>query len=255
MCGRYVTVTKLKAIEKRFNLTTPQPNLFKKSVNVSHGVYAPVVAFWAKKKMYVINARSEGDHNKENDPKYTGAMGIIKKPMFRHAIRRKRCLVVVDAFLEGPKKERLSKPHLVYMRDGKRPFALAGIWDEWTDKDTGEIIQSFAIITTVPNKVTEAIGHHRSPVVLKEEDEQRWLDPELPLADATALLKPYDGTLMNAYPIDPAIKSPRAEGLDLLKPVGQRVIKEYDYELYDELRLEGMGESRARQRKNAEDED
>ena len=35
--------------------------------------------FWAKKKMYVVNARSEGDYNKENDPLYTGAKGIITK--------------------------------------------------------------------------------------------------------------------------------------------------------------------------------
>ena len=34
---------------------------------------------WAKKKMYLINARAEGDLNKENDLNYKGEMGILRK--------------------------------------------------------------------------------------------------------------------------------------------------------------------------------
>ena len=48
---------------------------------------------WAKKKTYWFNARAEGDRNKENDPRYLGAQGIIEKPAFRKAIRSQRCLV------------------------------------------------------------------------------------------------------------------------------------------------------------------
>ena len=86
MCGRYVTVTSVKAIEKRFQVTAgpgytdapPPPN-----TNVSHGDAAPVITgdqpaalqamqfgftpSWAKKQFYMINARSEGDHNADND--------------------------------------------------------------------------------------------------------------------------------------------------------------------------------------------
>ena len=79
-------------------------------------------------------------------PGYRGAMGILQKPMFRQSIRTRRCLVVADAFIEGPQREKLAKPYVVYARDGQRPFALAGIWDEWTDTGSGEIIRSFAII-------------------------------------------------------------------------------------------------------------
>ncbi len=66
--------------------------------------------FWAKRKMYFFNARSEGDYNKENDPNYTGSLGIVNKPAFRLSIRKKRCRIIADAFIEGPKKEKLSKP-------------------------------------------------------------------------------------------------------------------------------------------------
>ena len=52
--------------------------------------------------MYLINARKEGDHNRANDPSYSGAAGILQKPSFRKPIRSQRCLVLADGFIEGP---------------------------------------------------------------------------------------------------------------------------------------------------------
>ena len=107
---------------------------------------------WKQFETRWFNARSEGDKNKENDPKYKGRMGIDKKS-FKSQIRNKRCLVIADAFIEGTTTERLDKPFVVYLKNKVRPFAMAGIWDSWTDKETGEVINSFAIITTMNCKV------------------------------------------------------------------------------------------------------
>jgi putative SOS response-associated peptidase YedK len=270
MCGRYVTITKVKEVEKRFGVTATQPDLLQQTSNLGPGQLGPVITnddpkalqffkfgytpFWAKKQTYVINARSEGDQNPSDDPRFNGAKGIISKPMFRHAIRSKRCLVIADAFLEGPKQEKLSKPYCVYMRDGKRPFAFAGIWDEWTDPSSGEIIKSFAIITTPPNEVLTKLGHHRCPAILHPDEEKLWLDQDLPLSDITSLLRPFPADEMNAYPISADIKNPRNNGLHLLKPLGERIVPEYDYELFSEIKLEGMGAAPARQRRLFEDE-
>lgn len=268
MCGRYVVVSKLKVIEKRFRVQPLPTDLFHPSPNISIGNYGPVITnqdpnqlqlfqfgltpFWAKKPTYFFNARSEGDYNKENDIHYSGSMGIIQKPAFRHAIRQKRCLIVVDAFIEGSKKDRLNKPYLIYMREAQRPFALAGIWDNWTNKETGEIIHSFAIITTVANDLLQKIGHHRSPVILSQEHESEWLS-DIPLSEVTSLLRPYPAEELNAYPISPEIKNPKSKDFDLLKPIGERIYPEYDYEIYEQLKLEGMGMTRARMRKNEDD--
>lgn len=270
MCGRYVVVSSVVAIEKKFNVKAEQTELFQPNFNVGPGAYAPVITndkpdelqlfqfgltpSWAKKKMYLFNARSEGDNNKADDPAYRGAKGIISKPSFRKPIRSKRCLVIADCFYEGPKKERLSKPYVVYLREKKRPFAFAGIWDSWVDQETGEVSNGHSIITTVSNPLTQAIGHHRSPVILKESDYSTWLNTDLPLESATKLLEPYPAEEMNAYPVDPRIKNPRENDRDLIEPIGQRVFKEFDYEIHRELKLFGMGESTARTRKK-EDED
>ncbi len=266
MCGRYAVITKLKVIEKEFQIDVSEIlDRFELNPNVSTNDEALVITSdepkkaqlfrfgftpsWATKKTYVINARSEGNHNKENDPAYKGAKGIIEKPMFRKAIRSQRCLVIADAFVEGSTTKKLSEPYLVYRRHHKRPFAMAGIWDEWIDKQSGEITRSFAIITTPPTSLLQKIPHHRSPLILAEEDEGRWLDKDLPLSEVTAMMQPFDDHEFNAYPISTAIKSGRNKDVAVLKPVGKQLKKEFEYIFYQELELQGMGETTARKRK------
>ncbi len=205
--------------------------------------------FWASKRMYFFNARAEGDHNKDNDPTFRGAMGIINKPAFRKPIRSKRCLIIADAFIEGSKDKKLDEPHLVHLGKGERPFAFAGIYDEWVDKESGELVSSCAIITTVANDLLSLIPHHRSPVILSRKDEKRWLDPDLPLAEVTAMLQPYEAEKMNAYPIDKAIKHPRAQGVELISPKGAPLRSDTELVKEQELVLQGMGWSRARERR------
>jgi putative SOS response-associated peptidase YedK len=267
MCGRYVTISQVQAVEKRFNVHVSSDVAveWKSNANVSHGERAPVIAHdapgavqlfqfgltprWAQKQFYMVNARSEGDHNPDDDPRYTGAMGILNKPMFRQSIRERRCLVIADAFIEGPKEERLKRPYVLYPKHGETPFALAGIWDEWADPASGEVIRSFAIITTVANRILQRIGHHRSPVVIDPEQERTWMDPNTPLAEATAMLRPIPDQWLNAYPIDSAIRDPRANGSYLLEPTGERLLPEYQFSLHEHLECFGMGESRAKNRR------
>jgi putative SOS response-associated peptidase YedK len=188
--------------------------------------------FWAKKKMYLFNARAEGDGNENDDINYTGGKGIISKPAFRKPIREQRCLVIANAFMEGPKTEKLSKPYLCFLRN-RESFCMAGIYDTYVDKETGEETQSFAIITTVANELMQKIGHHRSPVILEQADENRWLH-SADLAEVTALLKPYPAYLMNAYPIDVAIKNQKNNAPEFLKPTGATLIKETEQVMISE---------------------
>lgn len=260
MCGRYVIVSKIETIETKFKVKSEVD--FRPNYNIAAGQKAPIITsekpdelqlyhfgftpFWAEKPTYVINARAEGDHNKENDPNFHGAKGIIKKPFFRQAIRSKRCLIPADAFIEGTTNEKLDKPFLVYMEKKARPFALAGIYDEWVNKESGEIFPSFAIITCRPNSLMQKIPHHRMPVILDEAYYKEWLNPETPLADATDLLEPYDPRKMNAYPIDPAIKKVKTNNKEALKAIGEPLLRSEDFHIENSLELLGMGETRAR---------
>ncbi len=260
MCGRYILIQKAEVLEKRFGITVPATLKLIPSYNIAPGKFAPVITndrphelqlfrfgltpSWMTKSGLFINARSEGDHNPDNDPMYTGSKGIITKPAFRKPIRSQRCLIPADAFIEGPDKEKLNKPFLVYLRDKVRPFAFAGIWDCWNNPVTNEQVYSFAIITTVANSVTQKIQHHRSPVILYREDEKKWISDSLPLSEVTRLLVPYPGELMNAYPIAPTIKNPGADDPGLIHPVGERVMSETLLRGTKEVRITGMGSNK-----------
>jgi len=235
-------------------------------VNVSVGMRAPVITsknphelqwfqfgltpHWAKKNMYLFNARAEGDHNKDDLADYHGKMGIIDKPAFRRSIRLQRCLIIADAFVEGPKSVGLDKPFLLFLRDSERPFAMAGIWDEWTNESTGEIIRSYGIITVAANNLLRMIGHPRCPVILEHDLERDWLNPDLPLTNVLDLLTVPDDSRMNGYPISSKIKSAKEQDLSMLLPIGERLLPEWTLDISHDLKLFGMGETNSRRKRN-----
>ncbi len=257
MCGRYIQVKNVEIIETRFNVKVSEGVELTPNFNVAPGDYAPVITnkqpnvvqlfqfgltpFWAKKPMYLFNARAEGDHNKENDPNYKGGKDIISKPAFRKPIRSQRCLVIADAFYEGTTTEKLNKSYVVYLKGKQSPFAFAGIWDTWVNKETGEEINSFSIITTVANSLMQKIPHHRTPIILPRNREQTWLNSTKPLTDITRMLEPISGELMNAYPVANHVKDPKIKSKELIVPVGQPIMPDETFKENVTLELHGMG--------------
>jgi putative SOS response-associated peptidase YedK len=147
-----------------------------------------------------INARSET---------------LEDRAMFKGALARRRCAILADGFYEwqavpGRKKK---QPLHIRLKDGK-PFGFAGIFTRAAD---GEL--TCAIITCVPNALMASV-HHRMPVILRPEDEEPWLDPEL--ADPAALasmLRPYPAEEMEVFPVSDAVNSSRSEGEQLALPL------------------------------------
>lgn len=102
---------------------------------------------------------------------------LTEKRSFRTAFKRRRCIVPVSAFFEwqaipGQKK----KQKLRFASPDKGLLALAGLWDHWKHPETGEIIESYTIITTVANELMAKV-HDRMPVILDSKDWKEWLDP------------------------------------------------------------------------------
>lgn len=262
MCGRFVQIIDIDVFIKRFGVSQPAGNVLSSNYNVAPGDLAYVItndkpnelqAFnfgltpsWAKKPMYLINARAEGDNNPENDINYSGKAGIASKPAFRTAIRSQRCLVIANAFYEGPAKEKLSKPYLIRRHD-EDVFAFAGIWDTWVNDKTGEVSNSFSVITTVANSATLKIGHHRSPVILNKKDEKLWLDMDLPIEHVLELLKPFPGDLLKTEAVSIQVKDPKNKSIELMIPIDENKVTEYDISVKKDLRLEGMGSGKRKQ--------
>jgi putative SOS response-associated peptidase YedK len=132
---------------------------------------------------------------------------IHEKPAFRKAAAERHCLVLADGFYEF--REYLGKkyPYFIRIKDGNL-FALAGLYENWTDQSTGEIIPTFSILTTQANPMMEVIHNRkkRMPVILQQEDETGWLDHTL-----FKLPGPFPEEQMEAWPVSGLITSRNAE--------------------------------------------
>lgn len=107
---------------------------------------------------------------------------ILTSKMFRDAALHRRCLVPATHFFdwrhfaEPGIKKTTAYPYVV--KHKKDPyFYMAGIWQTWTDKSTGEMINCFAIITTVANTLMSLVHNkkQRMPVILTEDLAYDWV--------------------------------------------------------------------------------
>lgn len=146
---------------------------------------------------------------------------LAEKPAFRHALRRRRCLVLADGFYEWQKDARGRKrPFCIALRD-EAPFAFAGLWDEWCSPQ-GELLRSCAIVTTASNELIAPI-HQRMPVILRPEAESLWLDRRVDdPARLLPLLAPYPADLMQAWEVSALVNNPRNDTPACSAPLGGR---------------------------------
>jgi putative SOS response-associated peptidase YedK len=103
---------------------------------------------------------------------------IAEKPSFRNSVRN-RCLVLVDGFYEWQwldEKGKKKQKYELTMQDNEA-FAMAGLWNEWVDKETGEVVPTFTILTTEADELMAHIHNSkkRMPVILSANEEMQWL--------------------------------------------------------------------------------
>lgn len=152
---------------------------------------------------------------------------IYEKPAFRRAAVDRHCLVLADGFFEFRELEGKKFPYYIRVQGGE-PFALAGIYEYWTNPDTGEVTPGFSIITTMANPLMELIHNRkkRMPVILPEPVERDWLKAGKEMA---GMLIPYPDDGMEAWTVSRKI-SERGIGKgsdELIRPVDYPEISEH----------------------------
>lgn len=101
---------------------------------------------------------------------------IAEKPTWRDSFKKRHCVIPMTSFIE-PIYEGPEAGHMVSFHKPDSDWLMAaGIWDEWTDKESGEVIESFSIITSTPLPFVEKTGHDRSPVFLGAKAAKQWLE-------------------------------------------------------------------------------
>jgi len=219
MCGRYAFFSPADAVKRIFrveNVPELQPRY-----NVAPTQDVPVVRagkegkrefallhwglvpFWAKDRASgnrMINARVET---------------VAEKPAYREAFKRHRCLVLTDGWYEWQLAKDGKQPWFIRRTDA-RPFAFAGLWASWMDRNDGTQLESCTIVTGNAAAAIHDI-HPRMPIPLADAAWDAWLDPSE--ADSKKLLALIQGgspDAFEAWPVSRAVNTPTSQGPQLV---------------------------------------
>ncbi|MFB6206781.1 MAG: SOS response-associated peptidase [Haloglomus sp.] len=203
MCGRTSLFAPLAALESRLDATHAQPGAYESRYNIAPQDDIEVVTgtdpdtierqHWGLLPEWAdgpgdgfINARAET---------------VAEKPAFRESWAERPCLVPSSGFYEWRATDHGTEPYRVHRPDDL--VVLGGVWREWTGSDRTR--RSVTILTTEPNDLMADL-HDRMPVVLRPDEEARWLeaDPE----ERAALCRPYPDDDLAAYRIGTAVNDP-----------------------------------------------
>jgi putative SOS response-associated peptidase YedK len=140
---------------------------------------------------------------------------MFEKSSFRDSIKDgKRCLIPCTGFYEWRwfKGGKVKYPYFVYQKV-EPIFSIAGIYSRWVDKSTGEEMNTYSVLTTRANKLMEKIHNSkkRMPVILPQEFEGDWLNPNLTPEDVMALCEPAKEGQLEAHTISKMITDRRVE--------------------------------------------
>jgi putative SOS response-associated peptidase YedK len=217
MCGRYSLATPWQRLAERFGVRVADvPELFAQpryNVAPSQVVAAVRVQTDGQRHFAGLKCGFVPGWSKDGKIAPINAMAetVRSKPMFRSAVKKRRCLLVADGFYEWKQTGAKKQPLHFHLKSGE-PFGFAGIWETWQDVDT------VALLTTGPNELVSGV-HNRMPVIVPPEHYEEWLDPGVQDVDRLVpVLRPYPAAEMEAVPVGDYVNNARHEGAECLTP-------------------------------------
>ncbi len=204
MCGRYVitnSVSKTKKIVKAAIKVEDKENynahpyqdlpVIKKYTNGNtlENLKWGIIPSWSKKKEFkpLINARLET---------------IDEKISFKKLIKLTRCIAVADGFYEWKREDKNKVPHY-FLREDKKIMYIAAIYEN----------NQFCLITEEATRNVIDI-HKRQPVILNENDVNRYLNLEL---DGSSFLKECKKPKLDFYEISKDVNKPTNNSISLIQ--------------------------------------
>ncbi len=252
MCGRFTAATQPSLLAERFRAEPLGVEGHQPSWNVAPASDILVIAAGDDGNRQLRTLRWGLVPKWAKDPSGRNQMINLRadtarsKPTFARLLAKQRCIIPVDGFYEWQDMGKGHKKQPIYVtaRD-RQPLALAGLWETWRDK-SGTVkagdqpgagdgapadqagdgappgddrLWTCTILTTTPNKLMASV-HHRMPVILPPETWEVWLDPANTDAEALGeLLVPASDDLLQLWPVDAAVNSPRNNRPELMQPL------------------------------------
>ena len=124
---------------------------------------------------------------------------LHEKVSFKKLVNSNRCIIPSNGFFEFQHQGSNKIPYFIYpTRD--EIFSMAGLYDEWVDQSTGELMRTFTIITTEANELMAEIHNQkkRMPLLLDANYTNDFLAGTIEITSIPVL----KATELNAHRVD-----------------------------------------------------
>lgn len=173
------------------------PVIFKEPLLRPGLMHWELIPNWVRNEKELIESRK----------KYTTlnikAETLLSNKVALATIYTHRCLVLASHFFEWQQIEKEKYPHCIALNELPL-FYIAGVWNTWTNQQTGEIKNSFGIITTEANDLMSKIHNvkKRMPTILDDDLANSWVNENLNDAQLLEIAKhQYEEHKMKAYTV------------------------------------------------------
>jgi len=162
---------------------------------------------------------------KEISNKTLNARGetIFEKEAFRKAAIEQRCLIFVDGFFEHHHHKNKKYPYYIRPKNENMPLVFGGLWSQWVDQLTGEIVKTTTIVTTEGNPLMKKIHNNpklhgaRMPLILTPINYSTWLNATSK-QEIQQLILPFDVNELEAFTVQKIIgKDALLDGPECIK--------------------------------------
>jgi putative SOS response-associated peptidase YedK len=219
MCGRYSLIC-IDDLGNRFRVFDPLMGI-RSQFNVAPGNEMPVIVRSDRNRLVIMRwgliPRWTKDIRAAIPQINARAETLAEMPAFRALLSTHRCLVPASGFFEWKKEGKRKIPY--YIRLNKSPlFSFAGLYDQWCNPE-GVTVSTYTIVTCKANHLVAPL-HDRMPVILSQQDEDRWLDTcPPPSGELNKILVPYPAGVMEAIPVSDRVNSPSVDDERLVQPL------------------------------------
>jgi len=135
---------------------------------------------------------------------------LFEKSSFRLSALHSRCIVPATGFFEWQHVGNMKIPWFIAFRNNEI-MQMAGIYSSWTNFETGEVINTFSIITLPANPLLEKIHNtkKRMPAILKPNEAGAWLNKNIKAEEYLNIIKPIEQDYLKAYTVSPVVSNPK----------------------------------------------
>lgn len=100
---------------------------------------------------------------------------VVDKPTWKEPFRKYHIIVPMTEFTESSYWGKPAGNIISFFQKDKELLYAAGIYSPWINQKTGEVIETYSILTDDPPKSIDDNGHDRCPLFLNNDAAREWL--------------------------------------------------------------------------------